>query len=193
MAKRREKIDRDGNKGAGWYIPNVVSNSAAWRSMTLPEFRLITIAASLFSPKDANNGYIALSFQYLKQHFGWGSEQTLVSARKSLCEKGLLVLTKQGERTNVPSLYALAWLPVKDKAGGPRLNIEPFEFNRSQRGAYVRWRPPEEKTLRGKAKEIQEKRSTISAGRSAKQCNSAARRSVETGQNGQPAPPGGAI
>lgn len=193
MAKARIKVDRDGNEGAGWYIPNVVSNSAAWRAMSLPEFRLITIAASLFSPKDANNGYLALSFEYLKKHYGWASEGSLVKARQALCEKGLLLLTRQGERTNIPGLYALTWLPIRDRAEGPRLDVAAYDYARSHRGAYVRWLPSEAKLLRGKARLVAEKRPTISARRSAKQDNSSARRSTDQTRIGVVTPPSGAI
>lgn len=141
MAKARPKIDRDGNSGAGWYIPNVVSNSAAWRSMTLGEFRLITIAASLYSPKEGNNGHIALSFEYLKKHFDWVSEGTLVNARKGLEEKGLLLLTRKGDRNNIPGLYALTWLPLQ-RYNGQKLDIDPAKYSTTFRGEYARWTPP---------------------------------------------------
>lgn len=193
MAKARIKLERDGNEGAGWYIPNVVSNSAAWRAMSLPEFRLITIAASLFSPKDANNGYLALSFEYLKKHYGWGSEGSLVKARQTLCEKGLLLLTRQGERTNIPGLYALTWLPIRDRSEGPRLDVTAYEYARSHRGAYIRWVPPEQKPLRGKAREVAEKRLAISARRSTKQSNSSAGRSDDWVKARVVTPPSGAI
>lgn len=140
MAKKAPPIDRDGNSQGGWFIPTVVSDSAAWRNMTLGEFRLITIAASLFNPKEGNNGHIALNYQYLKKRFGWSSDDTLVNARKGLEEKGLLVLTRQGD-INKPSLYALAWLPLQ-RFDGTRLDIDYATYSTSLRSGYARWVPP---------------------------------------------------
>lgn len=139
-SKNAPPIDRDGKAQGGWYIPTVVSDSAAWRNMTLGEFRLLTIAASLYNPKEGNNGHIALSFQYLKKRFGWGSEDTLVRARKGLEEKGLLILTRQGD-INSTNLYALAWLPLQ-RFDGTRLDIDHATYATSLRSSYARWVPP---------------------------------------------------
>lgn len=92
-----------------------------------------------------------------------------------------------------PALYALTWLPIRDHSEGPVLDVTAYDYARSHRGAYIRWVPPEVKQLRGKARQAPEKRSTISARRSAKQGYSTARRSTHPSEMGFVTPPGGAI
>ncbi|SFC31639.1 hypothetical protein SAMN05660479_01473 [Microbulbifer thermotolerans] len=114
MAKGYKQGKR--NRGGGQFA------AFPHRMVNHPHFAALTPRAkALLFPLVAqynghNNGDLCASFSKMRAH-GWTSNDQLQKALRELLETGFLILTRQGRRPNVPSLYALSWRPI-DECGG---------------------------------------------------------------------------
>ena len=72
--------------------------------------------------RGSNNGDLCATLTVLKP-YGWTSNDQLRKALKELLEAGFLLLTRQGRRPNVASLYAITWQAI-DECGG-KLEVNP--------------------------------------------------------------------
>ncbi len=70
---------------------------------------------------DASNGDLSAAWSLMKKR-GWRSKGTLYASIKELKERGLIIVSRQGDR-NKTTLYAVTWLAV-DECGG-KLDIKP--------------------------------------------------------------------
>ena len=64
----------------------------------------------------SNNGDLTACWSIMSKR-GWTSKDQLGKAIRELLQRGWLVLTRQGRRPKVASLYALTWKPI-DECGG---------------------------------------------------------------------------
>ncbi len=91
-----------------------IKNYASIKSLGGNSVKLLTLLASQF--KGNNNGDLTAAFSIYKDYFK--STQTLFSARDELEKKGFIVTNSYGGMSyggyKLPTLYALAWLPVND-------------------------------------------------------------------------------
>ncbi|MBU6951618.1 hypothetical protein [Hahella sp. HN01] len=85
-----------------------------FRSLSYRAKSLLLDVASQF--RGHNNGDLCASLTIMKS-YGWTSSDQLHKARKELEERGWLIETRKGARPNIPTLYALAWLPINDCGG----------------------------------------------------------------------------
>lgn len=60
-----------------------------------------------------NNGDISIAYSLMKER-GWSSETTLRSAIKDLIDARFILVTRQGGRNKICSLYALTCFPINE-------------------------------------------------------------------------------
>jgi len=111
----RDRVKSKGRRDRGTFIalPKAIINS--------PEFaRLSAYAVKLFVDlyvqfNGRNNGDLCACWRLMEVR-GWRSKATLHRARRELCDRGFIIVARQGGR-NKPTLYALTCLAV-DECGG---------------------------------------------------------------------------
>ena len=112
MGTKKQKHGR--MVGRFFALPHHVLKSEEW--VALPSSAkglLLDVGVQL---NGSNNGDLSIAFK-LMQPRGWSSETTLHKAKRALLDGGFLYETRKGQRPNLCSLFALAWLPlnVNDK------------------------------------------------------------------------------
>lgn len=104
-------------------VPHPVMNSAAYCSLSPRAVKMLFDLAVQYKGK--NNGDLVASMSFMKPR-GWNSNDQIGKALDELLEKGLLVLTRQGRRPRIASLYALTWRPI-DECGGKLEEVKPTQ------------------------------------------------------------------
>lgn len=89
---------------------------------------LITLAGQY---NGSNNGDLTAAMSVVRK-LGWNSNDQIRKALDELLEANFIVLTRQGRRPKIPSLYAITWQSI-DECGG-KLEVSP------SRKASNKWR-----------------------------------------------------
>lgn len=110
-SRKRHKGRLEG--GTFTAIPHALQDCVNWRRCSSSGIRLLLDMARQYNGR--NNGDLSAAMTILKPR-GWSSPDTLNNALKELRHYGLLILTRQGG-LNIPSLYALSWLPIDPCSG----------------------------------------------------------------------------
>jgi len=126
-----------GDGGRFVLLPFAVLESGAYLSLTGQQIRLLLDIAHQY--KGDNNGRLLAAWTYLSEERGWTSKQTIATALEALLSRGLLFKTRQGQRPNKTSWYAVTWQPLDHHPG---MDVGPQSMDRS---AYKRWKPEKEK------------------------------------------------
>lgn len=95
-------------------IPHQVLNSDAYRSLSPKAVKMLFDLGVQFKGK--NNGDLIAAMSFMKPR-GWNSNDQIYKALAELKEKGLILLSRQGRRPRLASLYALTWFAI-DECGG---------------------------------------------------------------------------
>lgn len=113
MAKRFRKAP-ESVSGTFSAMPHSVMDSNAFqgaghtaRSLLFELIRQLT---------GSNNGHLQLASPWLKRR-GWNSADVIQRAKVELCERGLIVMTRQGGMNFGPCLYAVTWLKISNFVG----------------------------------------------------------------------------
>ncbi|MDV2116471.1 hypothetical protein [Alcaligenes faecalis] len=114
-------------------MPFTVLESQAYLSLTGQQTRLLIDIAHQY--RGDNNGRLLAAWTYLNEERGWTSKQTIATALEVLLSRGLLFKTRQGQRPNKTSWYALTWQPLDHH---PDMDVGPQSL---ERAAYKDWRP----------------------------------------------------
>lgn len=120
----------DGNRFL--LMPFTVLESQAYLSLTGQQTRLLIDIAHQY--KGDNNGRLLAAWTYLNEERGWTSKQTIATALEVLIARGLLYKTRQGQRPNKTSWYAVTWQPLDHHPG---MDVGPQSL---ERAAYKHWR-----------------------------------------------------
>lgn len=128
------KFKRNRSDGTRFVLlPFTVLESQAYLSLTGQQIRLLIDIAHQY--KGDNNGRLLAAWAYLSNQRGWKSQTTISLGLQVLMERGLIFRTRQGQRPNKTSWYALTWQPLDHHkgmdVGGQAL----------PRGAYKYWKP----------------------------------------------------
>ncbi|QBY52532.1 helix-turn-helix domain-containing protein [Cupriavidus oxalaticus] len=103
--------------------PRLLERHPICQRLSHPAYRLLHLAVDLHDGH--SNGHLCLSFTTLNTRYGWNSRDTLGRALAELVDAGLLVRTRQGGRSNGPSLFALPWLDIDSFKG---LDLTPEQY-----------------------------------------------------------------
>jgi hypothetical protein len=95
-------------------VPHPVMNSPAYCSLSAIAVKMLFDLAVQYKGK--NNGDLVATMSFMETR-NWNSNAQIKKAINELLDKSLIVLTRQGRRPRVASLYALTWRPI-DECGG---------------------------------------------------------------------------
>lgn len=115
-AQRRGQAGKVAGKTRHPYaaIEHRVLDSPAYADLTFSARAVLTLITRQLS-RD-NNGHLQATYSYLSR-FGIKSEHTLSRAIKELVGHGMICRTRCGGYQNGASLYAVTWLPIKNREG----------------------------------------------------------------------------
>lgn len=111
--KRPKTIGRK-ERGSFLLLPHDVINHENFFGLSPRATKLLIQIAGQY--KGTNNGDLATTWK-LMSVLGWCSKDQLYKAREELLVKGWIVLTRQGRRPNIPSLFAITWQPIDECQG----------------------------------------------------------------------------
>ena len=111
---KRGSQPRPGAKHPYAAIEHRVIDSGAYADLTFSARALLMLMSRQLT-KD-NNGQLQATFSYL-QRFGFDSDRTVTRAIAELISHGFLHRTRKGGYQQGPSLYAVTWLPIKQRGG----------------------------------------------------------------------------
>lgn len=119
MIDRAEQLRRGQSSAKGVKHPYAatehrVIDSEAYADLTYSARSLLTMLTRQLT-KD-NNGYLNATYSLLKR-YGFDSDRTITRAINELISHGFVWRTRQGGYQQGPSLYAVTWLPIKNKEG----------------------------------------------------------------------------
>lgn len=128
------KFKRNRSDGGRFLLlPFTVLESPAYLSLTGQQLRLLIDIAHQY--KGDNNGRLLAAWTYLNEERGWASKQTIATALEALLSRGLIFKTRQGQRPNKTSWYAVTWQPLDHHTG---MDAGPQSM---ERAAYKAWKP----------------------------------------------------
>jgi len=137
----RSRLNSKGRQDSGSFLklPHSMIGHENFQALAPRAVKLLISIASQY--RGDNNGDLTTAWRIL-QPMGWTSKDQMEKARKELLERGWIVLTRQGRRPKVASLYAVTWLPINECSG---------KLERSATRTALHWWKlgynPEEKTL----------------------------------------------
>lgn len=102
-------------------MPHPLLNSDAFCSLSARAVKMLLDIAVQY--KGSNNGDLIASMSFMKAR-GWNSNDQISKALAELLDRGLIVLTRQGRRPRVASLYAITWRAI-DECGGKLEEVTP--------------------------------------------------------------------
>lgn len=108
-------------KGGFAAIPHCLLESPLFIGLSAHAVKLMMDLASQY--KGFNNGDMTIAWTIMEIR-GWKSRETLNNARKELLYKGLIEITRMGDRRR-PHLYALTFFAI-DECNG-KLDVKPTE------------------------------------------------------------------
>lgn len=106
-------------------IEHRVIDSAAFADLSFSSRSLLIMLTRQLT-KD-NNGHLQASFKYL-QRFGFGSDRTVTAAVAELIAHGFIYRTRSGGYQQGVSLYAVTWLPIKNRTDIFLDGFKPFAW-----------------------------------------------------------------
>ena len=114
MVDRRKK--QKGRRSANSFLamPHAVLNHPNFTGLSPRATKLLMDLASQY--KGSNNGDLAAAWSIMSKR-GWTSKDQLHKALQELLRRGWVVITRQGHRPRVASLYALTWLEIHECGG----------------------------------------------------------------------------
>jgi hypothetical protein len=138
MSRRAQATGRSEHVDRFAMLPETLLREPAVIHLRHSSFRVLAIIATQCwvsrDGRSGRNGTAALTGSFAAQ-YGLRSNDTVYPALQELCEKRLLVRTRQGlKQRNVPSLYAVGWLPITHIDG------QPLEVWRPAPHGYRTWR-----------------------------------------------------
>ncbi|OUV02805.1 MAG: hypothetical protein CBC42_04665 [Betaproteobacteria bacterium TMED82] len=95
-------------------IEHIVVDSTAYANLKHSSVRLLNIIVRQLTA--TNNGCLQATWSYCRGR-GIGSENTLRIAIKDLLKNQLIYRTRSRGANGRPALYAVTWLPIKEKKG----------------------------------------------------------------------------
>ena len=117
------------------YLPRDVVESQAYVSLRARSAILLSLIAARYN--GYNNGDLAITYNEMQARWGW-RRAAVSRSLFELIEHGLIVRTRAGGR-NLCSLYALGWLPVKDKRVIAKLHKTGGEAPQSLTNGWQKW------------------------------------------------------
>ncbi len=124
MARDRLKSKGRRERGSFIALSKAIINSREYARLSAYAVKLFVDLYSQFN--GGNNGDLCACWRLMRVR-GWRSKATLHRATRELCDKGFIIVARQGGR-NKPTLYALTCLAV-DECGGKldiRATVIPF-------------------------------------------------------------------
>lgn len=114
MSDRRRKQKGRKSRGSFLAMPHEILNDDNFTSLSPRAVKLLIDVASQY--RGDNNGDLCCAWSVMSKR-GWTSNDQLYKARDELLSRGWIVITRQGQRPRLASLYALTWLPIDECNG----------------------------------------------------------------------------
>jgi hypothetical protein len=140
-------------------VPHPILNSPAYCSLSPRAVKMLFDLAVQYKGK--NNGDLIACMSFMKPR-GWNSNDQISKALAELQHAGMIILTRQGRRPKVASLYALTWRPI-DECGGKLEEVKATQtapdnwkqFQYSDHHPAMQSKPPHDATRTSKVVSLQ--------------------------------------